>query len=120
MTPGPEKKKAVSFISEQEDISHTSCGLTKSNLSRMYLLLHARTIDIGALGTVGWLAGGSSCRLVLNWFSSSRGPITPCPCELFDCVAIPRATHNQLGRCCDPIRLRLSLRAEGMAGRMKL
>lgn len=27
---------------------------------------------------------------------------------------------NQLGRCCDPIRLSPSLRAEGMEGRMKL
>lgn len=72
MTPGHGEEKAVSFIFRAGDISHTRCGLTKSTLSRVYLLLHARTIDIGALGTVGWLAGGSSCRLVLNWFSPSR------------------------------------------------
>lgn len=66
MTPGPRRRKGRFIHFRAGDISHTSCGLTKSNLSREYLLLHARTIDIGALGTVGWLVGGSSCRLVLN------------------------------------------------------
>lgn len=66
MTPGPRRRKGRFIHFRAGDISHTSCGLTKSNLSRVYLLLHVRTIDIGALGTVGWLAGGNSCRLVLN------------------------------------------------------
>lgn len=54
-----EKKRPFHSFPSRRHLPH-QCGLMKSNLSRVYLLLHARTIDIGALGTVGWFAGGSS------------------------------------------------------------
>lgn len=78
------EEKAVSFISEQETSPTPACGPMKSNLSRVYLLLHARNTSTLVLWAQ-WAGsrGRGRCRLVLSRPPPLR-PITPCPCELFD------------------------------------